>query len=150
MPSCRRCVKEEGYHSFEFHGRTSTGEAIFLTKLTNVKEKQLTDESIKDYVAHMDEASLSSWIWIFDCRGMEKLEVPSLKTLKSFSEIIEERYKFVLKQTVILYPNWKMNIMLSMLQPFMKDETKKRILKCESPLQLYEKGVSADIIRKLG
>lgn len=148
MP-CRRCEKEEGYHSFEFQGRTTHGDAIFLTRVSNSKEIKLTEESMKDYITHMDEASISSWIWIFDCRGMEKIEVPSLKSLKTFSEIIEERYKFVLKQTVLLHPNWKMNIMLSMLQPFMKDESKKRIIRCESSLQLYEKGVSADLIRKL-
>ena len=146
---CKNCAKEKGYHSFEFLGRTKSDDAIYYSNISKAKEHRLNEETIVDFIAHMDEASITSWIWIFDCRGLEAIHMPSMKILREFTQLIQERYKFVLKHIYIVYPNWKMNIMLSMVQPFLKDETRRRLVVCESALQFFQSGVNHEQVKIL-
>lgn len=147
--SCKHCKNDSNYHSFEFLGRTKINDAIYYTRVSKAKEYKINEDTIIDYIDHMDSASMSAWVWIFDCRGLEALHMPSLNILRKFTELVQERYKFVLKHIYILYPNWKMNIMLSMIQPFLKEETRKRLVICDTPLQVFETGISNDNAKHL-
>ena len=63
----------------------------------------MKESDIIDYVAHMDEASMGAWYWIIDCSGLESFHMPSISTLQKFLEIIQNRYKYVLKKGIIYF-----------------------------------------------
>jgi hypothetical protein len=122
---------------------------MYYSRISTAKEYRMNKETIGDFITHMDEASISSWVWIFDCRGLETIDMPSIKFLQEFTQLVQERYKFVLKHVYILYPNWKINIMITMIQPFLTDETRKRLIVCDSPLQLIKTGINDEQVKKL-
>lgn len=146
--TCPACEKDKTFHNFEFLLRNSLGDGIYYTCPAKGKARKMTDAELDNYFAHMDEASVSSWIWIIDCRGLEKLDMPNVTLMKKFMESIQERYKFVLKEIYILHMNWRMSMILHMIRPFMKEEAKKRLILCNSPLQLLKLGVSAESIKE--
>jgi hypothetical protein len=148
MP-CKRCEKDPQFHNFVFLARLSTGEGVYYTCPAKGKERRPTKDSVKDYVEHMDEASTAGWVWIFDCKELDIIDMPHVSVLQMFTEIVQERYKFVLKKIYILNSNWKMQIILSAIRPFLKDETKKRLHLCDSPLQLLSAGLHADVIKQV-
>lgn len=147
MP-CKTCEKDPEYHNFLFVERTKAGDGIFYTCPAKGKERKPTEQSVKDYIEHMDEASISSWIWIFDCKGLEKIDMPSLRVLQLFTELVQERYKFILKNIYILHPNWRMQMMLTAIRPFLKKETQQRFIMCDSPLHLFQLGITSHSIQK--
>jgi hypothetical protein len=147
--SCKYCSEEKGYHSFDFLGRTTQNDTIYYSRISSAKEYRMNNETIVDFITHMDEASISSWVWIFDCRGLEAIDMPSIKFLQEFTQLVQERYKFVLKHVYILYPNWKINIMITMIQPFLKDETRKRLILCDSPLHLIKTGFNPEQVKSI-
>lgn len=148
MP-CTSCSKEKGYHSFEYIGRTPQNTMIYYSRVSNSKEHRMNDETLIDFITHMDEASISAWVWIFDCRGIEKMDMPSIQFLQEFTHLIQERYKFVLETIYIIHPNWKINIMFTMAQPFLKDDLRKRLIRCDSPLQLSKIGINDEQLKSL-
>ena len=145
MP-CKSCEKDPHFHNFVFLARTPTGDGVYYTCPAKGNEKKPTKDSIKDYVEHMDQASTSAWIWIFDCKDIDKLDLPHISVLQMFTELFQERYKFVLKKIYILNPNWKMQLILSSIRPFLKEETKKRLQLCDSPLHLFSAGLQAETV----
>ncbi len=146
---CIECMKDKTFHHFDFLLRNSTGDGLYYTCPAKGKARKMTEAELQNYYAHMDEASISSWIWIIDCRGLEKLDMPNVTLLKKFMESIQERYKFVLKEIYVIHMNWKMSMILHMIKPFMKDEAKKRLILCESPLQLLKSGLTAEIAKSV-
>jgi hypothetical protein len=145
--NCSKCSIDPTFHSFEFIYRKPSGEAIFYTSPAKGKQREMKDEHIPDYVAHMDSASSSSWIWVFDCSGLQSYQLPSVSTLKKFVNIIQERYRFVLKSIVLINMNWKMEMILTMTRPFVKEEAKQKLLVIHSLLELVEKGFDGKIIQ---
>lgn len=146
---CRRCKQDSVFHNFEFLARTSTGESVYYTCPAKGKQREMKESDIIDYVAHMDEASMGAWYWIIDCSGLESFHMPSISTLQKFLEIIQNRYKYVLKKVFIININWKMNIILSMIKPFMKDQAKERLMIVSSKLQLFQDGFDTSTLQKL-
>ena len=146
MP-CTNCSKDPTFHNFEFLLRNSKGDAIYFTSPSRGKARKLTESELDNYFSHMDEASMTSWVWIIDCKGMDKFDMPNPGILRKFMESIQERYKFVLKEIFIVNMNWKMSMILQMVRPFMKEEAKKRLIICDSPLQLLHLGLGSDTIK---
>lgn len=147
--ACRRCKEDSAFHNFEFLARTSTGETIYYTCPAKGKQREMKEDSIVDYVAHMDEASMTAWYWIIDCSGLESFHMPNISTLNLFLEVIQERYKHVLKKVFILNINWKMNIILSMIKPFINDKAKDRLTVVTSKLQFFQNGFDSATLSKL-
>jgi hypothetical protein len=147
--NCQRCSQDPTFHSFEFLGRLDTGDGIFYTCPAKGKQLQMKEEHIGDYIAHMDGASMSSWVWVFDCSGLQSLQMPSLPVLQKFVGLVQERYKFVLKSIYLINMNWKMHMILNMAKPFMKDETQKRLLIINSRIELLARGIHPKVAQKL-
>lgn len=149
MTSCKKCQVDSTYHHFEFLSRLPTGDTIYTTCPSKGKQRSMKEDSIQDYVAHMDEASTSGWIWIIDCSGLESFHMPNVSILQKFMNIIQDRYKYVLKKVYIININWKMHMILSLIKPFMKDEAKERLSIVTSKLQLLNQGFNAETLIKL-
>jgi hypothetical protein len=146
---CARCRKDPTFHSFEFISRNSQGDAIYYTCPSKGKLRELKEDSIPDFISHMDSASIGAWIWIIDCSGLESFHLPSISALQKLMVLIQERYRFVLRHIYILNCNWKMNMILSMGRPFMKEEAKKRLTVLDSRLPLVTLGLDSQILARL-
>lgn len=144
---CSKCKLDPKFHSFEFVQRRTTGEAIFYTSPAKGKQLEMKEEDIKDYIAHMDSASSSAWIWIFDCSGLQSCQMPSLKILQKFVHTIQERYTFVLKNIYLVNMNWKMHMILNLAKPFIKDDIKHRLIISHSTLELVSHGFDGKLIK---
>lgn len=145
---CGSCKSDPEFHSFRFLARIPNGDAVYYTCPASGKQRSMKEENIPDYIAHMDSASSSSWIWVFDCSGLQSYQIPSYTVIHKFVSLIQERYKFVLKSVVFVNMNWKMEMILSVARNFMKDETKKRLLVFNSRMELLSHGIPAEIIHK--
>ncbi len=144
---CERCSRDPTYHSFEFISRSSQGDGVYYTCPAKGKLRDMKEDSIPDFVAHMDSASIGAWIWIIDCSGLESFHMPSITVLRKFMSLIQDRYKYVLKHVYIMNINWKMNMILSMIKPFMKDEAKERLTIIQSKLQFVQLGINVPSVK---
>jgi hypothetical protein len=149
MSSCKKCTADPQFHNFDFVSRHPSGDAIYYTSPAKGKQRSMKEDSIPDYMSHMDDASTTGWVWLIDCSGMESFHMPSLPVLRQFMNIIQERYRFVLKKVYIININWKMHVILNMVKPFMKEEAKERISVIESKLQLVSLGFNGDALKFL-
>ena len=138
--NCKKCEKNPIFHSFEFASRLSTGEGVYYTCPSKGVQREMKEDSIIDYVAHMDGASIGSWIWIIECSGLEAFHLPSLSVLQKFMTVIQERYKFVLRKVYIVNTNWKMNIILNITKPFIQNDMKNKLVIVQSTLHLLSYG----------
>ncbi len=146
---CSKCSTRPGFHSFTLIGHTKQGEAIWYSKPSITEEKKFTEESVKNYLIHLDEAAKEPYIWIFDAAGLDKLELPNLTIMRYFYMEVKKRYKDVLKCLYILHIGWKSKIIYDMLQPFLSDEAKKRLVNCKSQLELVSYGGPAEIVKNV-
>lgn len=144
---CTRCAEHANFHSFKKVGTTTKGHSIYYSKPYLGIEKQFLETSIPNYIAHMDQAATSTWIYIFDAEGLERLEMPNIMVLRRFYKIVQERYRPTLMKIYIIHLNWKTKLLLSMLLPFVSKEAKARLCESATPLDLMEAGVSGDRIR---
>ena len=144
---CRSCSVDPKFHSFRFLSRLPTGEAVYYTCPALGKQLTFKQENIEEYVAHMDSASSSAWIWVFDCSGLQSYQMPTLSVLQKFIGVIQDRYKFVLKTIYLINMNWKMQIILSMTKPFVKDDMKQKLVILNSKLEVIANGFDSRIIK---
>jgi hypothetical protein len=147
--TCTRCQIQPAFHCFKNIGKTSCGKQIWYTRPYLSIEKKFTEESISNYLFHMDEASSEPWIWIFDATGFDKLEMPNPMLMKKFYHLIEEKYKNVLHRLYILNINWKVAAILKIVRPFLKKEAQERLAETSNPLSLLSAGVPAQIVHQV-
>ena len=109
----------------------------------------MKENDIPDFVSHMDDASVTSWEWVFDCSGLQSYQLPSVGTLQAFVQIVQERYKFVLKTIYILNINWQMHMILSLIKPFIREDVRKKLVILNSNLELIANGLDIQKIRAI-
>lgn len=148
MP-CKRCQEHPSFHSFQSLGKTSHGKAIVYSKPCLAVEKKFEESSIPNYFSHMDDASKESWIWIFDSGGLAELESPNFFTMRKFYLEMEQRYDKVLQHILILNLNWKVNLLLGFIKPFLSEQSQKRLVVIEHPLELVKYGIQRETIHHL-
>ncbi len=147
--SCKKCSVQPGFHNFTKLGQTATGAHIWFSSPSLTEEKRFTEESIPNYIAHMDEAATGGpWVWIFDAGGLDRLESPNPLVIRKFYMTVRERYKNTLQRIYILNMNWKVAVLYNMLHTFLCTESKKRLVHCENMLQLLHDGIPTGIVHK--
>jgi hypothetical protein len=130
-------------------GHTKHGEAIWYSKPSLSEERRFTEETMKNYLIHLDEAAKQPYVWIFDSAGLDKLEMPNLMLMRKFYNEIKIRYRDVLKKQYVLNIGWKVNTLFNMLLPFLSEEAKRRIVNCKGPMELLADGIPAEIVMKV-
>lgn len=146
---CEKCLKNPFFHSFLYLGDTEDGHRIFYSKPSLNVEKQFREDSIPNYLSHLDDASKSSWIWIFDAGGLDKLEMPNPLVMRKFYKIIQERYKDVLLKIYMFDVNWKVSFLLSLIYPFVSKEARARLQECKTPLELLPAKIPSAIFQEI-
>lgn len=152
--SCPRCQKNSHYHSFQHLGILKTGENLFYTSPAKGQEKNPTESCIEEYLAHMDFAAKTKWIWILDGRGLSTEHIPGISIMKKLVQSVEERYKSSLVGIYVIHPNLKMKFVLNLIHPFLHTEAKKRLVVFHSnpttmALELTNYGFELELVRKL-
>jgi hypothetical protein len=142
MP-CTKCSTQPNFHSFRQIGTTLKGIPIWYSKPFLGIEKKFVEESIPNYLAHLDEASSKGhWVWVFDSTGLDKLEMPNPILMRKFYKIVQERYANTLQNIFMLHLNWKVKLLLDVIYPFMNSKAKERLIQCDSPICLLNFGIT--------
>ncbi len=146
---CEKCIQNPLFHQFHPLGVTEEGYGIYYSKFSLNVEKEFREESIPQYLAHMDAASRTKWIWIFDSSGLEHMPTPNPFVVKKFFKLLQERYKDSLVKIYIFDMNWKVSFLLSLVEPFMNKDMRHRIQECKSPLELVSVKIPSLVLREL-
>ena len=147
MP-CEKCQSVPHTHSFQILSQSSKGITFLYSKPFDALEKRFTEETIQCYYKHFDELK-GQWIWLFDATSLHKLETPSLSILLSFYKGLETRYKDSLRCIYILHPNWRLQTIVGMIQPFMRAGADERFIKDPSLLELVGAGLDVSLAKSL-
>ncbi len=147
MP-CEKCIAVPRTHSFQILGRSSKGVTFMYSKPFDEPEKKFTEETIQSYYKHFDELK-GQWVWLFDATSLHKLETPTVSILLSFYKGMEARYKDSLRCIYILHPNWRLQTIVGMIQPFMRAEAGERFVKNPSLLELVGIGMDVSLAKSL-
>jgi len=146
---CPKCIETPGFHSFIKLGKTTKGYEIYYSNPNVNEERKLTEENMQNYLIHLDNAGTKPWVWIIDSRGLDNLETPNLFLLRKFYLEIQKRYKNILKHIFILNKSYMMQIIYTMLYPFLSSEIKKMIVFCSKNESLIEHGIDIQIIMNI-
>lgn len=142
MP-CTRCAENPNFHSFKKVGHTTNGLAVFYSKPSLGIERRLTEQTMPNYLAHLEEASQEGpWVWVFDSGGLDNLEMPKPRLMKEFYFEIQRRVGPTLRKAYILNIHWKVALLLSIIRPFLRAEARDKLMVCDTILPLLEAGIN--------
>jgi hypothetical protein len=147
--SCEKCIENPFFHHFLHVGNTEEGYGIYYSKFSLNVEKQFREEAIPQYLSHMDKASHTKWIWIFDSCGLDKMEMPNPFVVKKFFKLLQERYKHALLKIYIFDVNWKVSFLLQLIHPLMAKDMRNRIQECKTPLELLSAKIPSLVFRDI-
>lgn len=148
MP-CAKCLENPHFHSFKCIGKTKDDLFVFYSKPSLSVERELTEKTIPNYLAHLEEASGNPWVWVFDSKGLENLKIPNPKLMRYFYQVIHEKYRHVLKKIYLLNMNWKVSLLLSMIRPFLCEEAKNKFVYCDTLIPLIQEGINLNYLNPL-
>ncbi len=151
MQTCTKCATHHNFHHFEYLGQTSTGCHIYYTKPYPNIETKFTEETMRNYLWHMEASKKTPgpFVWIFDAYGIDGYERPSMKLMKEFYEKMRKEYKETMLHVYIIHSNMITQMILKMASMFMKKESKGKLKAINSPLELLEEGMSAQVVTKV-
>jgi hypothetical protein len=147
--SCKKCDVRPGFHSFKMMGKTSSGKNIWYSKPALCEERAFLEESIPNYLAHLDTASTEPWIWVFDAAGLDSLIMPNPLLVRRFYLTLKKRYNHVLHRIYILNLGWKVGAILNIVRHFLNKESREHVVDCYSPLVLLNDGLPTDVIQQI-
>lgn len=145
---CEKCQHTPNTHSFQTLGKTLKGLTLIYSKPFEALEKKFNEITIQHYYKHLDEIK-GKWVWILDATDLHKLETPSLSLLRSFYKEIETRYCDSLQCIYILHPDWKLQTILCMIQPFMQADAKRRLDQHPTLFTFIELGMEVSLAKSL-
>ena len=124
---CEKCKINPSHHNFKSLGQLHDGTHVVYSCPAAAIENRLTKESFPDYIAHLEEASQTNWIWIVDCKGIQSKNIPTLEMLKQMCELLQTRYIHKIHAVYFIQMDWQIHMVLNLVQPFLKLATKKKI-----------------------
>lgn len=149
MSQCTRCAVHPHFHTFDVLGRNSAGDIIYYTAPGKHIEQKFTEESVANYLSHMDMTLGHNWVWIFDAAGLEKVDMPNPMLMRRFYKTIVERYGASLKNIYMLNMNWKVDAIYNVIKTFSSEDTKRRVVPCSHPIDLIAAGIPTAVIEKV-
>jgi hypothetical protein len=147
--TCTKCRDQPGFHIFSIMGTNSAGNTIYYTAPRHNIEPKFTEETMTNYLIHMDTTIGSDWVWIFDAAGLEKVDMPNPVLMRKFYKTIVERYGKSLKYIYMLNMNWKIEAIYKIIKTFSSEDTKKRVVICKEPIELVAAGIPVTVIEKV-
>ena len=142
MTKCQRCQATNGRaHSFQ---KVATLEAsstnIFYTAPALAEEAEDSPEALQHYLAHFEDTKPTSWVWIFDCKGMVSKDLVKSGMGKRLAEIVQANYFDTLLGVYIVNPTWAMKTLLAFLMPFLRKDTRAKLHVCSlGPLDTVQR-----------
>ena len=149
MTQCSRCSTQPGFHTFEIVGKTPSDHLIYYTAPGKHIEPCFTEETAANYLAHMDSTIGMPWVWIFDAKGLEKVDMPNPLLMRRFYKTIVERYGAELKCIYMLNMNWKVEAIYNVIKTFSTEDTKRRVVICKDRIDLVAAGIPTLIIERV-
>ena len=146
---CTRCKTQPGFHTFDVLGQNGHGDVIYYTAPGKNIELQFTEESVANYLSHMDSTAGHTWVWIFDATGLEKVDMPNPALMRRFYKSIVQRYDTSLKYIYMLHMNWKVEAIYNIIKTFSSPDVKRRVIVIKHPIELIAAGIPTSIIEKV-
>ena len=109
-------------------------------------EKVFTEETMQNYLSHMDRTIGVDCVWIFDGTGLENMDMPNPMLIQRFYKLIDERYGAYLKNIFIINMNWKVDAIYKIIKTFMSEDIKRRVTFCKHPIELVAAGIKATLV----
>ena len=124
---CEKCKVNPSYHNFKLLGQLHDGARVVYSCPAAAIEVCPTKEAFPEYIAHLEEASQYNWIWIVDCKGIQSKNIPTLEVLKQMCETMQTRFIHKIVAVYLIQMDWRMHMVLNLIQPFLTPITKKKI-----------------------
>ncbi len=101
-----------------------------ITYYTNPTKSTLhttSDDIIGYYDKTLSEIGNKKWIWIFDSDGFDMKHALEIQTGTGIAKLLTEKYDHNLLEIKIINPTWHIKSVLSVVWPFLNQNTKNKI-----------------------
>jgi hypothetical protein len=123
---CPTCEKEPNSHSL-IELEPQNGVKIFYTCPAKATKYWDKDGIIKHYEAVLSSKEEGPWVWVLDGTGFDIVHSLQVQVGIALTHLITEKYSKNLEKILVINPTVYINIMYSILYPFISNDIREII-----------------------
>jgi hypothetical protein len=129
MYSCPICKNKPNSHSFFKLGEENKKTIFYSSDNGHDKTPLYVLNHIEGELSnHHHNSHNKEWVWVFDSKDLNtEFDVNNLEFLKGVLDILK-KYRSTLHSIVIINTNYLINLIISLINPFLDDDIKKLII----------------------
>lgn len=141
---CTKCKQTPGFHSFTFCGAAGPRH-VYYTSPAKAGHVVKTHTEYLEFKSHLEAASATPWVWIFDCKDMKTKHFLPMEICKDLIEYVLSEHGAAIQEVIVLHPNVWFKGIFKFLSPMFKEHLHKIIMiegdGIEAILGLEKRGV---------
>jgi|LakMenE01Jun11ns_1017448.scaffolds.fasta_scaffold9881927_3 hypothetical protein len=124
---CPVCAEDPTSHSFKQIETLPDGTVIMYTKPAEASKYWDRDGILFHYDQKL--STVGDWVWVFDAEGFSFEHMLEVDVAISLAKLISSKYSQTLKKIMIVNPSFMVQIMLTIVTPFLNKHIRSLIVK---------------------
>jgi len=137
--TCRTCAEEPGSHSLRELMVDQDGTVVFYTCPAEASKYNDQKGIMEHYEGTLSDrvGDGTPWIWAFDPKGFSLKHLVEVGIATGIASLINDKFSKNLRHVMILNPSWVVNIVLTIVRPFISEELRNKIKICRNGRAAY-------------
>lgn len=124
---CPVCAEDPTSHSFKQIETLPDGTVIMYTKPAEASKYWDRDGILFHYDQKL--STLGDWVWVFDAEDFSFEHMLEVDVAISLAKLISSKYSQTLKKIMVVNPSFMVQIMLTIVTPFLNKHIRSLIVK---------------------
>jgi hypothetical protein len=124
---CPVCAEDPTSHSFKQIETLPDGTVIMYTKPAEASKYWDRDGILFHYDQKL--STVGDWVWVFDAEGFSFEHMLEVDVAISLAKLISSKYSQTLKKIMVVNPSFMVQIMLTIVTPFLNKHIRSLIVK---------------------
>jgi hypothetical protein len=124
---CPVCAEDPTSHSFKQIETLPDGTVIMYTKPAEASKYWDRDGILFHYDQKL--STVGDWVWVFDAEGFSFEHMLEVDVAISLAKLISSKYSQTLKKIMIVNPSFMVQVMLTIVTPFLNKHIRSLIVK---------------------
>ena len=124
---CPVCAEDPTSHSFKQIETLPDGTVIMYTKPAEASKYWDRDGILFHYDQKL--STVGDWVWVFDAEGFSFEHMLEVDVAISLAKLISSKYSQTLKKIMIINPSFMVQIMITIVTPFLNKHIRSLIVK---------------------
>jgi hypothetical protein len=124
---CPVCAEDPTSHSFKHIETLPEGTVVMYTKPAEASKYWDRDGILFHYDQKL--STVGDWVWVFDAEDFSFEHMLEVDVAISLAKLISSKYSQTLKKIMVINPSFMVQIMLTIVTPFLNKHVRSLIVK---------------------